>query len=75
MAKQTAADRAALKQAAEEAQALLPEDAANLLVLLDRVQTKGVQEASVLAICAHKLTVLKGNYKGATSGKDVPTTD
>lgn len=52
---------------------LTPEDAHNLIVLLNRVSTTGVQEAMLLAILAQKLSGIKGTFTGAPSGENTPS--
>lgn len=47
----------------EAAPALTSQDAHNILQLLNRVQTTGIQEAQVLGILAHKLTLIRGPLK------------
>ena len=79
MARKTAAERKAIQRAAidaaDKALALTPQDAHNILVLLDRVPTKGHTEATLLAILAQKLKQIKGAFKGEPSGEDITGTD
>ena len=73
MARKTAASQAkAVADAAKQAalQQVNPQDAHNILVLLDRVQTTGHREATLLAVLAQKLTLIKGSYTGEPSGED-----
>ncbi len=53
------------------------QDAHNLIQLLDRVQTQGIQEAMVLGILANKLQAIKASDPnvGGPGGEDVPSTD
>lgn len=65
MAKKTAAERKAEAAVAAAAKLeLTPSDAHNILVLLQRVPTTGVDEATLLAILASKLKAIKGDYSG-----------
>jgi hypothetical protein len=72
MAKLTAAERRQIQAEAAAAAklTLTSEDAHNILVLLERVGTTGVQEATLLAIIGQKLTHLKGTFQGAPRGED-----
>ncbi len=50
------------------------EDAKNTLVLLDRVQVTGVQEATVLAVLSNKFReIANAPAKEVTDGEDTPT--
>ena len=53
---------------------LTPQDAHNLIQLLNRVQVQGTQEATVLAVLAGKLDVIKSQDPtvGQPDGKDSP---
>ena len=51
-------------EAVEQLPALNQQDAHNLLILLNRVSTTGVNEAQLLAVLASKLTVIKGDFNG-----------
>jgi hypothetical protein len=77
MAKPTAAQKKALEEAQANAArlTLTPEDAHNILVLLNRVTTTGTQEAMLLAVLAQKLAALKGAYQGTANGEDAPPVD
>jgi hypothetical protein len=74
MSKETPAERKirlATARASKEALALTPEDAHNVLILLDRVTVTGVNESMLLGVLAQKLARIKGKF----NGKDVPPTD
>lgn len=58
-----------LKVAEELRFRLSPEDAHNLIALLNRVQTTGISEAMCLGVLGQKLQYLKANYE-APNGKD-----
>ncbi len=83
MAKQTAAQKKAIEAGKAAARAAVdaadkleinPSDAHNILVLLQRVQTTGVDEATLLAILASKLKAIKGAYTGEPSGENANPT-
>ena len=51
---------------------LTQQDAHNILMLLNRVQTKGIQEAQVLGYLANKLNTLRGAFTPeGNNGEDV----
>lgn len=59
-------------RAATVAKAVAPvltkEEAFNILILLDRVQTRGMQEAALLVTVAQKLHLIKGNFEAPKNG-------
>jgi len=61
--------RAIKKAVANAVPVITPEDASNLIVLLNRVTVTGVQEAMCLGVLGNKLQLIKGNFE-ATNGKD-----
>jgi hypothetical protein len=56
---------------------LTGQEAHNTLMLLNRVQTTGIQEAMVLGLIAQKLEKIKATDPtvGKTDGEDAPSTD
>lgn len=53
---------------AKAAPVLSQEDAFNILILLDRVQTRGMQEAALLVTLAQKLHLIKGTFEASKNG-------
>ena len=48
--------------------ALTAEDAHNAIILLNRVQTRGMQEAALLVTLGQKLSAIKGNFEAPKNG-------
>ncbi len=65
-ARKTAADKkaaeVAAKAAAKAVNNLTPQDAHNLLNLINRVQVQGIQEAQYVSYIAQKLASIKGDF-------------
>lgn len=66
--KRTARTPRAVTAAAKAVPGLSSEDAYNILILLDRVQTRGMQEAALLVTVAQKLHLIKGAFEVPKSG-------
>ncbi|MAG24812.1 hypothetical protein CMI47_04460 [Candidatus Pacearchaeota archaeon] len=70
------AKKAASKPQVPEAE-LTAQDAHNILMLLNRAETKGIQEAQVLLHVCGKLDAIRGNFEvqEEDNGEDVSSID
>lgn len=62
-ATKTRAAAKAAKAALEARTTITPEDAHNTIILLNRVQTTGMQEAALLVTLGQKFHTIKGSYE------------